>query len=99
MFNDDERQWPDVPIDDEPGLPDEQDELELPGEAPFEEIDIEDIPDVEDLPDEDIQEPLIDDDEMQVRESAGESSASSRQVSISKDQYEEKHSSPTDRKQ
>lgn len=111
MFNDDERQWPDVPIEDEPGLPDEQDELELPGDDPFEDVPIDDEPGLpdelpgddpyEDVPDdmEDVPEPLIDDEDRSLGASGGARASRDRQPGLSKDEFEEQHGSPTDRRQ
>ena len=100
MFNDDERQWPDVPVEDEPKRPDEADDLELPGD----DVDDVDLPAEDpygDLPDDykDVPEPLVDGDETDL-DGAGEAwDDRLRQPGLSKDEYAENHSSPTDRKQ
>lgn len=89
MFDDD-RRWPEVPIEDEPERPEEPDELELPGEDPR-----------EDLPDdfEDVPEPLDGDDESSLGGSTDPRAARNRQSGLSKDEYEADEGSPTERKQ
>lgn len=100
MINDDERRWPEVPVEDEPGRPDEADDLELPGDD-MDDLDLPAEDPLEDLPDDykDVPEPLVDGDETDPDGARESWDDRLRQPGLSKDEYEAKHGSPTDRKQ